>query len=118
MHAIVVPGDFRDEVERATAGQQGGDLAFLDSELEGLPWQREGRELIRDAQSRLRDVVSAAEATPPRVILFTGHRVDAADRATPRFPADDEATAREAILAAVIDARSTDGAPTIGLAGG
>ena len=40
-------------------------------------------------------------ATPERIILFTGHRIDAADRKKPRFPPDKEGVAREAIKNAV-----------------
>ena len=34
-------------------------------------------------------------------LLFSGHRIDAPDRTTPRFPADSEAIAREMISAAI-----------------
>ncbi|MFM1892029.1 MAG: hypothetical protein RLZ44_1106, partial [Pseudomonadota bacterium] len=37
-----------------------------------------------------------AEAAATRVVLFTGHRIDAPDRPTPRFPPACEARAREA----------------------
>lgn len=38
-----------------------------------------------------------AKWTPRRVILFSGHMIDAPDRPTPRFPADKEAIAAKAI---------------------
>ena len=39
----------------------------------------------------------------PHCLLFTGHRVDAPGRETPRFPAASEALAKELIVAAVHD---------------
>ena len=55
----------------------------------------------------------------PRVIVFTGHRVDEPGRAKPRFPADQEGVAREAILAAVKnEVALADGADVTGVAGG
>ena len=47
---------------------------------------------------------ASAPVKPPHVILFTGHRIDAPGRATPRFPAGKEAIARQRI-AAVLDER-------------
>ncbi len=50
-----------------------------------------------------RDVLAALPSRPrpatrlPRVLLFTGHRIDAPDRAVPRFPASMETAARAAI---------------------
>ena len=41
------------------------------------------------------------EKKNPRVLLFTGHRVDDPGRKTPRFPADKESVARQAIKDAV-----------------
>ena len=38
---------------------------------------------------------------PPRVVLFTGHRLDGKGRAKPRFPAHKESTAREWIYKAI-----------------
>src|SRR5271168_1626852 len=63
------------------------------------------------------------EATEPspswefaQSVLFTGHMIDAATRAEPRFPARAEAPARAAICEAVMRLRS--GKPTVGIAGG
>jgi hypothetical protein len=55
-----------------------------------------------------------------RVLLFTGHMVDAEDRATPRFPrtAAAEAEARRMIREAVIAERELGGDDLIGIAGG
>jgi hypothetical protein len=61
---------------------------------------------------------AAKAADAPRVVLFTGHRIDAPDRKKPRFPASQEATAREAIRNAVREAlgENVDGA--IAMSGG
>ena len=54
----------------------------------------------------------------PRVVLFTGHRIDDPDRQTPRFPPVREARARQAIKDALVEEqqRAEDG--IVGLAGG
>lgn len=58
---IVVPEDFREEVERARQNAQKGDLRFLASELDGLPWRREGMRVVGEAQFGLRDLKYAGE---------------------------------------------------------
>jgi len=58
---IVVPGDFREEVERARDTGRKGDLRFLASELGGLPWRREGLRVVGQAQFTLADYRYAAE---------------------------------------------------------
>ncbi len=58
---IVVPEDFREEVERARQNAQKGDLRFLASELDGLPWRREGMRVVGEAQFRLGDLKYAGE---------------------------------------------------------
>ncbi len=52
------------------------------------------------------------------VLLFTGHRMDAANRATPRFPPGKEGVAREAIRAAILAEKETTTGSTVGVAGG
>jgi hypothetical protein len=54
----------------------------------------------------------------PRVILFTGHRIDAPDRPTPRFPAAKEAEARAMISDAVTKIKAHAGGNLFGLSGG
>ena len=64
---------------------------------------------------------SAPPAPPPtRVLLFTGHRIDEPGRATPRFPATEEAHARAAIAEALQQLRAEWGpeARVLGIAGG
>ncbi len=55
---------------------------------------------------------------PPRVILFTGHRIDAPQRAERRFPAAKENAARKMIFDAVAQEKEKTGDALIGLTGG
>lgn len=55
---------------------------------------------------------------PPQVILFTGHRIDAPNRATPRFPAGKEQQARALIFEAVAQEKEKASGKLIGLTGG
>ncbi len=52
---LVVPLDFREEVERAEAARQCGDLQLLASELDGFGWRIAGLRLVGNAQFRLKD---------------------------------------------------------------
>jgi hypothetical protein len=52
------------------------------------------------------------------VLLFTGHRVDAPDRKTPRFPAAKEKHARAVIFEAVRNEKAKAKGPIFGIAGG
>lgn len=58
---IVVPEDFREEVTRARLKREKGDLRFLASELTGLPWRREGRRVVGEAQFKIGDLKYAGE---------------------------------------------------------
>ncbi len=62
----------------------------------------------------------AGNGAPQRVMLFAGHRLDAANRAKPRFPAAQEATARAALHKAVSawQAQWPAGTRLLGIAGG
>jgi hypothetical protein len=53
-----------------------------------------------------------------RVLLFTGHRVDAANRPKPRFPAVNESVARDAIRSAVSDEKAITSGSIVGVSGG
>jgi len=66
------------------------------------------------------NIGSEPPAAPRRTILFTGHMVDAPDRATPRFPATrvDAAARRIAAVLDEIGAGPDDLALTQGAAGG
>jgi len=110
MRLVPVPGAFREEVELAGQNREAGRLALLAYEAEGMPWEAEGLSLVARHQSNLR----APRAQ--RIILFTGHRIDDPGRAKPRFPADKEAVARQAIKHAVMREKDLGGA-VHGLAG-
>jgi hypothetical protein len=62
------------------------------------------------------------QAAPPprssRILLFTGHMIDAPGRARPRFPADREEVARQAIRRAVESELRRPGGVAGGIAGG
>ncbi|HEX2078759.1 MAG TPA: tetratricopeptide repeat-containing protein [Longimicrobium sp.] len=61
---------------------------------------------------------AAAGGGPGRVIVFTGHRVDAPGRGAPRFPPAAEGKAREMIRAAVqAEVAAAAGRPVLGIAG-
>jgi DNA-directed RNA polymerase specialized sigma24 family protein len=46
-------------------------------------------------------VAAPAPSAPPRVLLFTGHMIDAPDRSEPRFPADKVEVAKQKIKEAI-----------------
>lgn len=52
---IVVPIEFREDVERAHAARKCGDLQLLAAETEGFPWKTMGLRLIGHAQRSLKD---------------------------------------------------------------
>jgi nucleotide-binding universal stress UspA family protein len=60
----------------------------------------------------------AAVAKPGRILLFTGHRIDALNRKEPRFPAAKEAVARQAIRGAIERELQSAGSIDYGIAGG
>ncbi len=55
----VVPVEFREEVEKATASRQIGDLSLLADEVQGFEWEVQGLRLIGRAQFSLRDMRGA-----------------------------------------------------------
>jgi len=58
------------------------------------------------------------EEAPPRVILFTGHRIDAPDRAKPRFPPNREDQARAMIEEKVTEVKEKTTGKLLGISGG
>lgn len=72
-------------------------------------------EILKQFEPRTEKIKIGQE---PRVVLFTGHRIDAADRQKPRFPADKEGIAREAIRAALAAEKAQPGGVALGIAGG
>ncbi|HEY7219823.1 MAG TPA: tetratricopeptide repeat-containing protein [Candidatus Binatia bacterium] len=59
-----------------------------------------------------------SQEPPPRVILFTGHRIDAPNRSTPRFPAAKEKDAQAMILKAVTTEQEKAQGKLLGISGG
>jgi hypothetical protein len=57
------------------------------------------------------------QEAPARIVLFTGHRLDEPKRERPRFPADKEAAARQAIKDAVAAELRQPGGVAVGIAG-
>lgn len=53
-----------------------------------------------------------------RLVLFTGHRIDAATRKNPRFPASKEGVARNAIRSALEEEKNITSGSMLGVAGG
>ncbi len=51
---VVVPADFRDEVEKVTHGRHRGDLELLSLEAQAFDWAPEGLRLVGRAQSALK----------------------------------------------------------------
>ncbi|HEX4750817.1 MAG TPA: tetratricopeptide repeat-containing protein [Bryobacteraceae bacterium] len=62
--------------------------------------------------------VPASNERIDRVLLFTGHRIDAANRPKPRFPAAMESVAREAIRSTIAQEKEITTGSLIGIAGG
>jgi hypothetical protein len=56
---LLVPNDFREEVERAAAEKQCGDLQLFSAELDGFAWKTAGLRLVGNAQFRLNDHAGA-----------------------------------------------------------
>lgn len=59
----------------------------------------------------------AATAEIGRVLLFAGHMIDAPGRPKPRFPAEKEAIARQAIRQAILEEKKKAGNIDLGIAG-
>jgi len=63
-------------------------------------------------------VVTEVAAAPQRVLLFTGHMIDAPGRAVPRFPPDKVEIAKQKIAEAVAAEQQLAGGIAYGIAGG
>ena len=83
-------------------------------------YQRLGilKENIQAGLESIAPVALPEQEGAPRMILFTGHRLDAPDRATPRFPAAKESQARAMIRAAVANIQAKSVGKLLGLSGG
>jgi hypothetical protein len=86
------PPDFVAEAQSAFAANDRAHLILQSLEAAGLPWSDAGKALTDSLLARLAPVKTAY-----RAVLFTGHRIDVPGRSAPRFPAAEEATARDAI---------------------
>lgn len=106
-----LPPSFVAEAEKALADQDRTHLLLQRLEIEGLPWEVEARSFLQDLLAKAEPHQSAE-----RVVLFSGHRVDSPTRERPRFPANAEPIAREAIHQML--ARETKQGAVTGLAGG
>lgn len=94
--------------------QSGSGVQPMDQRTDG-PTSTSGYQVDRDpVQGALID------PTIDRVLLFAGHMIDKPTRAKPRFPAAQEATARQAIQAAIAQAQARwpAGTRALGIAGG
>ncbi len=120
------PRSFCTELHRAQASGATGHLRLLADEASALPWHADGQRRVAGALACLQARAAAGPA-PAGVLLFAGHRLDAPGRKVPRFPAAQEATARQALGKAISawQARcqagapgATADAPLLGIAGG
>jgi hypothetical protein len=76
------------------------------------------KENIQAGLESIAPVAVQVQEAPPRVILFTGHRIDAPDRAPPRFPAKKEEQARAMILEAITNIKAKNDGKLVGISGG
>ncbi len=83
-------------------------------------YQRLGflKDNIQAALDNIAPSSGQVQEAPPHVILFTGHRIDAPGRSTPRFPAAKEKLAREMIFDAVAKEKEKASGKLMGLTGG
>jgi Tetratricopeptide Repeats-Sensor len=83
-------------------------------------YQRLGilRENIQAGLQSIAPVTLPDQEAPPRVILFTGHRLDTPDRPTPRFPAAKEGQARAMIFEAIANIKAKGDGKLLGISGG
>ncbi len=54
-----IPQDFGEDVERAVAGKQAGDLALLSYEVRGLEWELQGLRTVGAAQFNIKSLAGA-----------------------------------------------------------
>jgi Tetratricopeptide Repeats-Sensor len=83
-------------------------------------YQRLGilRENIQAGLESIAPVTLPDQEAPPRVILFTGHRLDTSDRPAPRFPAAKEGQARAMIFEAIANIKAKGDGKLLGISGG
>jgi tetratricopeptide (TPR) repeat protein len=110
------------EARARTAQEQAGDFPAESAARQIRMYRKLG--LFGEAVQASLDALGAAPEEPAgpvrrRIVVFSGHRIDAPSRPEPRFPPGSEETAAAMIRAAVADekARAED-RPLAGLAGG
>jgi tetratricopeptide (TPR) repeat protein len=75
------------------------------------------KEHVQAAMAVMGEPEPADPSLPKRVILFTGHRIDAPSRTKPRFPPEKEQAARSEIRKKVIEEKDLAKGEVIGIAG-
>ena len=85
-----------------------------------LLYQRLGilKENIQAGLESIAPVAAQVREAPPRVILFTGHRIDSPNRPTARFPVAKEGQARAMIHDAVTNIKAKSDGKLLGISGG
>jgi hypothetical protein len=103
------------------AAAVGGDFV-LDSARKQLEMLRQLGVLKNQVEEALKvfppDSPSPTSQRIDRILLFTGHRIDAANRSKPRFPATKESVARDAILSTISSEKEITSGEIVGIAGG
>ena len=96
------------------------DQAHDSARRQLLLYQRLGilKENIQAGLESILPVTLPNQEGPPRVILFTGHRIDTPDRTTPRFPAAKEDQARAMIVEALTNIKAKNDGKLLGISGG
>ena len=111
-----IPDDFAAEAMEAKTAGDAAKLMLLQLEVEGLPWCEPGSALVGASLGEMER--TERRESPDRLILFTGHRIDTANRKTPRFPPEAESTARAAIDEVLKTQIAAAQGPLLGVAGG
>jgi hypothetical protein len=117
------PGRVADAYRRALAGAPDFARGAVRDQLQIY---QELEILVPNVQAALAVVGPAPEGAgkpeaalePPRVLLFTGHMIDAPGREKPRFPPGQEDVARQAIQVAIATEKRRPGGVAFGIAGG
>jgi hypothetical protein len=111
-----------EETRARMAQEQGGDFPAESAARQIRMYGKLG--LFTEAVQAALAALGAAEEEPEppsrrRIVVFSGHRIDAPDRPEPRFPAASAATAADMIRAAVAGEKElAQDRPIEGLAGG
>ena len=118
-----------DSVRHHAQAVEGGEDFYIDSVrrqlalYQGLGVLADNTQAVLAELDRLEQEAGIRAAPgqtvePPRILLFTGHRIDAPGRAEPRFPAAKEPEARAAIKDAVAKEQARISGELTGMAGG